>query len=124
MAGLVLVKGALIHIRLSGFLTLEDLMEISARLRELESGAERSMNRITDMSEVTGSSLDYDTMEQFAATRRIAVLQNTIRSAIFAPSPLTFGLARIFQSINNNPNIEIRLFKIRDSALEWLELNR
>lgn len=95
-------------------------MEVSARLRLLEESMEVALSRITDMSEVTDSSLDYETMEQFAVTRRLVWLKSGIRSAILAPSPLTFGLARIFQSINNNPKIEIRLFKERSDALEWL----
>ncbi|MCC5835919.1 MAG: hypothetical protein JJU20_14425 [Opitutales bacterium] len=120
MPCVVLVEESVIHIRLSGFLSLEDLMSVSKQLRALEDASPISIHRLTDMTDVAGSSLSFETMEDFVATRRHVALKNSIRSAIVAPGLLAYGLARMFQSLNNNPQIEVKLFKVLDEALFWI----
>jgi len=47
-------------------------------------------------------------------------LKNYIKSAIVANNPSQFGFARMFQTLNDNPQIEIRIFPAAESAMEWL----
>ncbi|HEX2854014.1 MAG TPA: hypothetical protein VHO24_12310 [Opitutaceae bacterium] len=80
-----------------------------------------SPDRITDMSRVSGITLDFTAMEAFAAKRRNAPLKNRVKSAIVAPQPLQFGFARMYQTLNENRDIVIELFRDEASALQWLE---
>ncbi len=95
-------------------------MSVSKQLRVIEDASPTSINRVTDMTDVAGSSLNFETMEDFVATRRHVELKNPIRSAVIAPGLLAYGLARMFQSLNDNPQIEVKLFKVLDEALAWV----
>jgi hypothetical protein len=64
--------------------------------------------------------LDFPKMEAVASRRRKAPLKNKVKSAIVAPRLDQFGFARMFATLNDNPNIEIQIFNDRDRALEWL----
>jgi hypothetical protein len=59
-------------------------------------------------------------MEQFAAKRREAVLNHPIKSAFAAKLGLQVGFARMFQTLNNHKDIEIRIFADQKSAFQWL----
>jgi hypothetical protein len=49
-------------------------------------------------------------MSNFAVVRTVATLKNKVGSAVFAPTEYQFGMARMFQEFNFNPNIELRVF--------------
>jgi len=39
-----------------------------------------------------------------------------------ASKPAQFGYARMYQTLNENPNIELELFINREKAMAWLAL--
>src|SRR4051812_41454997 len=110
----------LIRFSLFGIVTLEDLLSAGEEARRIEAEAPVSPPRITDMSQVDDLDLDYWRMEEFAARRRIAPLKNKVRSAIVAPSQVQYGFARMFQTLNDNPLIEIRIFSETVAAEQWV----
>lgn len=110
----------LVRTTLYGQLTAHDLMEIAKVAAEIETRMEVSPDRLTNMSRVTGVSLDFAAMEAFAAKRRDAPLKNRVKSAIIAPQALQFGFARMYQTLNENPNIELAVFRDEASAVLWL----
>ena len=57
-----------------------------------------------------------------AETRRRATLRNPIKSAIIASGIVHFGFARMFQTLNDNPQIVVAIFGDDESALQWLRL--
>jgi len=59
-------------------------------------------------------------MSNFAVVRTLATLKNKVRSAVFAPSDYQFAMARLFQELNLNPDIEVRVFRDKTQALEWV----
>lgn len=109
-----------IHLAIQGHLALPDLMEIGRIAYGIERTAEVTPHRLTDLSRVTDLSLNFMAMEQFAATRRTVTLRNNVRSAIVAPTPLLFGFARMFQTLNTNPQIEVVVFNRCDEAIPWI----
>jgi hypothetical protein len=111
----------LIRFSLFGTVTLADLLSAGEEARRIEAEAPVSPPRITDMSRVDDLDLDYWRMEEFAARRRIAPLKNKVRSAIVAPSQVQYGFARMFQTLNDNPLIEIRIFSEHAAAELWLD---
>jgi len=55
-----------------------------------------------------------------AERRRTVALQHPIRSAIVAPTPVSFGFARMFQTLNDHPQIAISIFSTVEAAEAWL----
>ncbi len=113
--------GGLIRFNLSGIVTLDDLLSAGAQMGRIEAEAPVSPHRITDMSPVQDLDLNFSRMEDFAARRRVAPLKNKVRSAIVAPQQVQYGFARMFQTLNDNPRIEIEIFSDCASAQQWLD---
>ena len=110
----------LVEVLFSGLITPDELMKAGQDFQALEARLEISPHRLTDLTEAGEINVDFSQMERFAAVRRSAQLKNKVKSAIIAPSPVQFGLARMFQTLNTNPMIHIRIFKDPSSARRWL----
>jgi hypothetical protein len=110
------------HAKLTFFgqVTVEDLKASSAELFKVDEGMEVSPNRLSELSGITGISLDFQAMHTFATVRMSAKPRNSVRSALVAPSELQYNFARLFQSLNMHPQIEVRVFRDPASALAWI----
>jgi hypothetical protein len=110
------------HMRLtmSGVITKDELMLVAKEAAEIEAAARVTPHRLTDLAQVADFDLDFSRMHDFASLRRAAPLRNKVRSALVAPSQLQFGFARMFQTLNDNPLIEIAVFREETEALAWL----
>jgi hypothetical protein len=102
-----------------GQITGADLVDLLGRVEHLEKGLQRIPDRVLDLS---GVALDtnFRAMLELASRRVSRVFPNSFRSAIVAPTPATMGFARMFQTLNTNPQIELRIFDTRESAEAWL----
>jgi hypothetical protein len=112
----------LIEIRMHGRLTVEELFTASKEIAQAEAGMPVALHRLTDASEVTATTITFADVEAFAAKRRAAPMKNPVRSAIVAGNDLQFGLARMFQALNDNPRISIKVFRDMAGARAWLRL--
>lgn len=110
----------LIRFTLHDVVSSEDFARVAEEVRAIEARLEVTPDRITDMTEVTGMNVDFGSVESFAENRRKAVLKNKVKSAIIAPQALHFGFARMFQTLNDNPSIEIKIFVNPLEAWQWL----
>ena len=108
-----------IQIALTGRLTSHDLRGLMAEAVHYES-APVVPHRITDMSEITHLDLGFPEIMTAAAQRRVLKFQNSFKSAIIANRDLHLGYARMFQTLNDNPQIAIKIFAERKAADEWL----
>ena len=109
----------LIWITLRGDVTAGEFARHATELAQLERGYAISLPRFTDLSE-NPVHPDYGTMANFAGVRTRAKLKNKVKSAVFAPSDFQFGMARMFQTLNRNPEIEVQVFRDKDEALKWV----
>lgn len=112
--------GDLLHVTFTGFLTPEELIQTARQVADLESRLEAAPNRITDLTAVTDSEIGSATVQEVAALRRRTRLPNPIRSALVAPLPVHMGFARMFQTLNDHPQITMQVFRDRSEALAWL----
>ncbi len=115
-----IVEGFL-KIRFWGRISVEELQAYLAELSEVESKMNPVLNRLTDVSETTEIDLHFEVMDQLANLRIAVTFKNHFKSAFVAPTPLQFGLCRMFQSLNHNPNIHIQIFRNLESAIEWIK---
>ena len=105
-----------------GKVTGEDLQRLADTYRDVESRMEVTPDRITDLSDWIVDALVVESSEvrAFAVKRQLAQLKNKVKSAIIAPKPEQYGLARMFQAYNDNQAIEITVFKDSASAYKWI----
>lgn len=110
----------ILRITFSGIVTKADFTGLLSEVRRLEADFERVPDRLADLSGVTEWESRFQTTYDVASLRRAEAFPNKFRSAIVAPTPVTFGIARMFQTLNDNPQIEIQVFNTRAEAEEWL----
>jgi hypothetical protein len=114
------VQPGLIHMTLSGVLTDEDLRGIASAADEIEGASNPIAPRITDMTGVIDLKIDYASVQAFATRRRVIRFPNAFKSAIVVGGPAHLGIARMFQTLNDNPQITVEIFTERATALAWV----
>lgn len=113
-------SGPVVKVILRDNLTDADLAVIAEAGLEVDAISPVAPDRLTDFTKVTSIALNFMEMEMFVSRRRASTLNHSVRSAIVAPTQLQYGFARMFQTLNDNPRIEIRLFRDMASARDWL----
>ena len=105
-------------IRLFGAVTGDELLEAARALQAVE--AQRgAVNRVTDLTGMEELNFGYLDVDALAQVRRSLSFQSRIRSAIVANRPIQVGYARMFQTLNDNPAIEVRIVACIDEAVAW-----
>jgi hypothetical protein len=107
-------------IRLHGAVTGDELLQAARGMRTIEA-QHHSINRVTDLTSIEELNFDYLDVEALAQIRRSLHFDAPIRSAIIASRPLHVGYARMFQTLNDNPAIEVRIVGTMDEAVGWLK---
>jgi len=113
-------SGSWLRLTLSGHVSVEDLLAAAAAVDALEARTAPAPHRITDLSQVTDFGLTTSEMRTIVSRRLLKTFANGFKSAIVAPEVLHVGYARMFQILNDHPQITIEVFRTRDEAERWL----
>jgi hypothetical protein len=116
-------EGSHYFARLSGVLDRADLRAVMAEMERLEDTAP-SKDRVTDFTGVERIDVGFEEVFAVAVRRAQRIVPAPIRSALVAKKPVHFGFARMFQTLNDNPRIQIRIFGTAEEAVEWLSGGR
>jgi hypothetical protein len=114
------VEPGLLRVVLLGNLTMAELLCLADAVVESERTLGMIPNQLTDVSQVSGRDFGYFEMLSLAERRRARSLANPIKAAIVAPRPVDIGFARMFQTLNDHPQIETRIFATLETAEAWL----
>jgi hypothetical protein len=76
----------------------------------------------TELVDITGVETIDLTAEQIEALADIRIFDAKARRAIVAPSPLYFGIARMYEAHHSaKAEATLRVFTDRDEAVKWLD---
>lgn len=109
-----------IRVKLTGVVSRAEFEEMFTALKEIEAKSVPIPDRISDISELLNVESGYAMVLPGARMRSVSKFPNNFKNAIIAVTPVQFGLARMFMSLNTNPQIEIAIFKSLDEAELWL----
>jgi hypothetical protein len=101
-------------------ITPQDLVSLAAELAAIEHALLVAPHRLTDLSQVSMTELSYPDVLAFVEHRKAERLRNSVKSALVAPMPVQVGFARMFQILNDHPQIEVQLFETLAEAEAWL----
>lgn len=104
----------------SGVVTPRELVDFAGAAWAIEQARTVVFPRITDLSGVTSMELDFKAVWQLAENRKRRTFPNAFKSAIIAPKDHLLGFARMFQTLNDHPQITIRIFRDLPSARGWI----
>ena len=116
----VVMDGDLLRVRLTDAVTHEDLVALVTVVADLERGRDVVPHRITDMRNIRDLQIAYPDVQELADDRKARRFPNSIKSAIVVGSSAQMGMARMFRTINDNPQISIEIFEDEAAALKWL----
>ena len=109
----------LFRLKLTGVLTADDLLQFGMEIAELE--RTRAGSRLTDLTGLTGIAIGFLELEAYVKRNLRDVLPNDVKSALVAATPVTIGFARMFQTLTDNPQVDVRIFPDEASARAWLQ---
>jgi hypothetical protein len=108
---------------LSGVLDRADLDAVTTAIEKLEDVAVPK-DRITDLTALVRIDVGFEEVFGVAVKRANRRVSAPIRSALVARQPVHYGFARMFQMLNDNPRIQIRIFGTVEEAMQWLDSAR
>jgi len=111
-AGMLMIVG-------EGFITQPERIEaIEAWLRD--PGFRPGLKTLCDFSEATSTPTMRELREIVALVDQHAEAIGKKKLAVVATRPVTFGVARQFQTLADFGPLDVEVFKDRDTALGWL----
>ena len=115
-------EGGFYFARLFGVLDHEDLNAVTAEVERLEDVVTK--DRLTDLTALERIDVGFEEVFALALHRGEWTIPVPIKSALVALKPVHFGFARMFQMLNDNPRIQIRIFGNLEEAQQWLRSSR
>ena len=115
-------EGGFYFARLFGVLDQEDLNAVTAEIERLEDAVTK--DRLTDLTALERIDVGFEEVFALALHRAQRPIPAPIKSALVALKPVHFGFARMFQMLNDNPRIQIRIFGSLEEAEQWLRSSR
>jgi len=111
---------AVIRFTLSGTLTNQDLQELGSEAERLDRSFAVVPHRLTDCRPITRLEINFGGVLALARERLKLEFPNTFKSAIVAGDVVQYGFARMFETLNDHPQIVIAVFSDEAEAMRWL----
>jgi len=105
--------------RLYGVVTSVDLDRIASEVEVLEDSIPTAIDRITDITSVERFDVGFPAVNILAGRRSVRQFSKPVKSAIIVRESVQFGLARMYQMLNDNSQIEIRILRSVTEAKDW-----
>jgi len=114
------IEDSYVSVGLYGVVTVSDLYEMAQRYREFELEKGLVPSRIVDLSRAEEIQINFAQCDNYAAMVRTAKWKNKAKAAIVATNQLHFGLARMFQTMAENSQVEVGIFPESKAAVQWI----
>ena len=112
--------GDVLRIDLAGIVTNAEFAEMVGKVNQLESSGPVVPHRIADFSQSSELIISYPAIMAAAQLRKALKFPNNFRSAIVATLPGHVSVARTFATLNDHPQISIRVFPTLAEAQAWI----
>jgi hypothetical protein len=111
--------GSVLFARVFGVFTARELNRLATEAEIAEASHPVSLDRITDLTAVENFEVDFRDIYYFAIRRSAQRFSRIVKSAIVVRESIQFGIARIYEALNENPQIQIRILRTITEAAEW-----
>ena len=120
MAFHVSFDGPTLVITVFGTMDAADLEGMIDNVLTVEKGGANTPHRLIDLRQVTDVAVGYQEMARLADIARTRPLNAMIRSCLLVRQPVQLGYARMFQILNDHPQVTVRIFDDEVTARAWL----
>jgi hypothetical protein len=105
--------------RVYGVFTAPELNHLAAEAEIAEAANPVALDRITDLTAVERLEVGFREIFYFALRRSTQRFSRVVKSAIIVQEPAQLRIARIYEALNENPQIQIRILQSVTEAKEW-----
>jgi hypothetical protein len=111
--------GATLFARVFGVFTAPELNHLATEAEIAEACNPVSLDRITDLTAVERFEVGFREIFYFAIRRSAQRFSRVVKSAIIVQEPMQLWIARVYEALNDNPQIQIRILRSVTEANEW-----
>ena len=111
--------GAVLFARVFGVFTAPELNHMATLAEIAEASHPVSLDRITDLTDVERFDVGFREIFYFALRRSAQRFSRVVKSAIIVQESEQQGIARVYEALNENPQIQIRILRSVTEAIEW-----
>jgi hypothetical protein len=112
-------RGDILFGRLFGVFTAPDLNHLADEAEISEASHPVSLDRITDLTAVEHFDVGFREIYYFAIRRSAQRFSRVVKSAIIVQEPEHYGMARVYETLNENPQIQLRILRSVTEAIVW-----
>ncbi len=114
------IEGRVVHIEWHGVVSKRDLQEVGRLMPRVAAEVGFAPDVLHTFGAMQGYSFQPIAVYMLSLLRKRAEIPAGVRSATIATTPEQRKIARLFQSLNRSPNLEMRVFGDEQSARAWL----
>ena len=111
--------GDVLFARVFGVFTAPELNQLATEAEIAEASHPVSLDRITDLTAVERFEVGFREIYYFAIRRSAQRFSRVVKSAIVVHDPVQLGIARVYEALIENPQIQIRILRSVTEATEW-----
>ncbi|NTV46723.1 MAG: hypothetical protein HGB11_09470 [Chlorobiales bacterium] len=118
------IKDYFVLIRPSGSFNAHDLNTLRKDMMKLDEEKPHLTKRFSDFTDVSELNVSFNDFSYYKNNRLYLNDVPKYRTAFYVESELKFGYARMCQTIIEDPKNEIRVFRDKQEAANWLKIDR
>ena len=102
-------------------LTISDALLLVKEMDSIDNGYSVMPNRLVNFQGTKSFQGDFGTVLGVAEQRERKKFPNHFKSALLVANTFQLGFARMFQTLDDNPQITMKIFMDESKAIEWLK---
>jgi hypothetical protein len=116
-------KDGILFVTFPETLSNNDFRLINKEIEIIEEEYSVIPNFIVSLNNVKTFIGDYFSVQELARQRAEITYPNNIMEAILVTNDFQMGFARMYQTVNDNPQLTIKIFKDEVKAVDWIKSN-
>lgn len=112
-------SGGILFARVFGVFTAPELNQLATEIEIAEASHPSALDRITDLTAVERFEVGFRDIFFFAIRRSVLRFSRVVKSAIVVQEPVQLGIAHVYETLNENPQIQVRVLRSVIEAKVW-----
>jgi hypothetical protein len=116
-------KNGILFVTFPETLSDNDMRLINKEIEIIEEEYSVVPNFVVSLNNVKTFIGEYFSVQELARQRAEKTYPNNILEAILVTNDFQMGFARMYQTVNSNPQLTIKIFKDEAKAIDWIKSN-
>ena len=112
--------------RPTGMLDVDKIKDFIEFLDDNLEGRDPHFSRFIDLSQISGISVRYEDLYPIAQQRKSyykSYLKRRVKMAFLITNPISYGMARMYQMLNDDPHFVMNIYESREQVAQFLEID-